>query len=121
ERCAYSAPLRASTDTSACIFKIQCLLECDHSSLSIHHELLKRFSRHFSEAVGDAGIGAGVGIRGKDVQHRRSRRCVLAQADAVPVLREHGWVVIGVGDVNPELGGASPGRVSAIQSRQNQA
>ncbi|XP_071299825.1 uncharacterized protein [Agelaius tricolor] len=52
--------------------------------------------------------------------HRRSRGRVLAQADAVPVLREHGWVVIGVGDVDPQLGGASPGRVSAIQRSQQQ-
>ncbi|XP_071670997.1 uncharacterized protein [Patagioenas fasciata] len=43
-----------------------------------------------------------------------------ALAGVVPVLLEHGCVVVGVGDVDAELGGAAPGRVAAVQRRQHQ-
>uniref|UniRef100_A0A8C3U181 Uncharacterized protein n=1 Tax=Catharus ustulatus TaxID=91951 RepID=A0A8C3U181_CATUS len=112
ERCAYSAPLRQHIASR--VLKIQLLLQTDRPGLCIHHKFLAYLGGRLPEAIGYAGVGADVGIGGRDVQHRRSRGSVLSQADAVPVLREHGRVVIGVGDVDPELGGASPGRISAI-------
>uniref|UniRef100_A0A8C3BX63 Uncharacterized protein n=1 Tax=Cairina moschata TaxID=8855 RepID=A0A8C3BX63_CAIMO len=55
------------------------------------------------------------------MQHHRAWGRVLPQAHPVPLLREHRRVVVGIGDVDAELGGAAPGRLPAVQRRQHQA
>uniref|UniRef100_A0A8C3FLS0 Uncharacterized protein n=1 Tax=Chrysemys picta bellii TaxID=8478 RepID=A0A8C3FLS0_CHRPI len=88
-----------------CFFKIQILvLHCNFPGFWVQTEFLTGFFWNIAEDVADL----------------RARRCIFPQADFVELLCEDGGIVIGVGDINPYLGGPSSLRLSPIHSREDQ-
>uniref|UniRef100_A0A8D2CDW2 Uncharacterized protein n=1 Tax=Sus scrofa TaxID=9823 RepID=A0A8D2CDW2_PIG len=89
------------------LFKVQCTVGCNVASIWIKNEEEPGTCWGIKEGIGDFCINTLVLVSGQDSQHRGSPGHVLLEANPVCVLAKHWSIVIGIGNLYPDLGSAA--------------
>uniref|UniRef100_A0A671E944 Uncharacterized protein n=1 Tax=Rhinolophus ferrumequinum TaxID=59479 RepID=A0A671E944_RHIFE len=89
------------------LFKVQCTTGCDVTSIWIEIEEEAGASRALEEGIGDLCINAFIPVCGLHLQHGGSPGHVFLESNSVRVLAEHGSVIVGISDLDPDMGGAT--------------
>uniref|UniRef100_A0A8D2EHS8 Uncharacterized protein n=1 Tax=Theropithecus gelada TaxID=9565 RepID=A0A8D2EHS8_THEGE len=105
--CVYSSILGFYTQhISTCFFKVQCAIGCDVAGIWIEIEEAGTYWGA-EEGIGDLCINALILVCGHHPQHGGSPRHVFLEANPVYILAKHGSIIIGIGDSDPDVGGAA--------------
>uniref|UniRef100_A0A8C9AH17 Uncharacterized protein n=1 Tax=Prolemur simus TaxID=1328070 RepID=A0A8C9AH17_PROSS len=102
-----------------CLFKVQCTIGCDVPRVGIEIEEEAGTCRGIEEGVGDLCINALILVCCHHPQHKGSPGHVFLEVDSVYILAEPGSIIVGVGDLDSDLGGATQRRGPAICGGQD--
>ncbi|KAJ1060843.1 hypothetical protein K5549_020865, partial [Capra hircus] len=104
----YSSILGFNTQhISTCLFKVQCTIGCDVTSIWIENEEEAGTCWGIEEGIGDFCINALVLVSGHHLQHGGSPGHIFLEANPVSVLAEHWSIIIGISDLYPDQGSAT--------------
>uniref|UniRef100_A0A8C7BDP3 Uncharacterized protein n=1 Tax=Neovison vison TaxID=452646 RepID=A0A8C7BDP3_NEOVI len=92
---------------SICLFKVQCTIGCNVTSIWIEIEEEAGTCWGTEKGIGDLCIITLVLVGSHHLEHRGPRGHIFLEANSVCVLAEHWSIIIGISDLNPDLGGAA--------------
>uniref|UniRef100_A0A667G226 Uncharacterized protein n=1 Tax=Lynx canadensis TaxID=61383 RepID=A0A667G226_LYNCA len=89
------------------LFKVQCTIGCNVTSIWVEIEEKAGTCWGIEEGIGNLCINALVLVGGHHLQHRSPPGHVFLDVNSVCVLAEQWSIIIGISDLNLDLGGST--------------